>query len=66
MSSYRKRDQLKLLHVESATVFSNWPTLKTPLHYVKSLAFSPHGGYIGLGNDRGKVLIYRLRHYERA
>jgi U3 small nucleolar RNA-associated protein 18 len=66
LSSYRKRDQLKLVHVGTGTVFANWPTLKTPLHYVKTVGFSPHGGYLSVGNDRGKVLIYRLRHYERS
>merc|ERR1712127_530874 len=36
MSSKREANGLKLLHVPTATVFSNWPTSKTPLKYVWS------------------------------
>lgn len=62
-ASRRKKDALKLLHVPSMTVFSNWPTMQTPLHYVSSVAFSPNSGYLAVGNDRGRVLLYRLKHY---
>jgi len=51
------------LHVATGTVFSNWPTKDTPLRKVQSLAFSPGGGYFAVGNDRGKVLLYRLNHF---
>ena len=50
----------------SCTVFSNWPTSKTPLSYVFSLDFSPSGGYLAVGNDKGKVLLYRLKHYSEV
>ena len=36
---------------------------QTPLSYVFSLDFSPNSGYLAVGNDKGKVLLYRLRHY---
>lgn len=48
------------------STFSNWPTDRTPLGYVASAAFSPHSGYLAIGNDKGKALLYRLNHYERA
>jgi U3 small nucleolar RNA-associated protein 18 len=38
MASRMKKDALKLVHVPTFTVFSNWPT---SLHYVHSLTFSP-------------------------
>lgn len=63
MASQRTRDALKMLHVGSGTVFSNWPTDKTPLHFVTAANFSPGGGYLSVGNDRGRVLLYRLHHY---
>lgn len=66
MGSRRTKDALKLLHLPSFTVFSNWPTSKTPLHYVSSLDISPHSGLLSIGNDRGRVLLYRLNHYKRA
>lgn len=66
MGSQRIKDSLKLVHLPSFSVFSNWPTSKTPLHYVTSLAFSPHSGYLSVGNDRGRVLLYRLNHFLQA
>ncbi len=56
----------RVLHVPSMTVFSNWPTSKSPLHYVHSAAFSPNSGYLAIGNARGRVLLYRLHHYSKA
>lgn len=63
LGSRRKKDQFKLVHVASKTVFQNWPTSQTPLHYVTSIDFSPGGGFLAIGNDRGRVLLYRLNHY---
>jgi len=48
MASRRTKDALKMVHVPSRTVFSNWPTSKTPLHYVTSLDFSPSSGACSL------------------
>ena len=63
MSSKILQDSLKLVHLPSHTVFANWPTAKTPLHYVSCMDFSPSSGYFAVGNDRGRVLLYRLNHY---
>ena len=57
-------DQLRLMHLPSYTVYTNWPTERTPLRKVSSLAFSPQGAYLAAGNDRGRVLLYRLNHYQ--
>jgi len=64
MSSRREKNSMKLLHVPTSTVFSNWPTSKTPLNYVWSMDFSPGSKYMTIGNDQGKCLLYRLTHYE--
>ncbi|KAF9957939.1 U3 snoRNP protein [Modicella reniformis] len=66
ISSKSRKDQLKLVHIPSLKVFPNWPTSGTPLSYVTSLTFSPKSGYLAVGNDRGKVLLYRLNHYSSA
>ncbi|KAI7839207.1 hypothetical protein COHA_007020 [Chlorella ohadii] len=66
MASRMKRDALRVLHVPSMTIFSNWPTSKSPLHYVHSTAYSPNSGYLAIGNARGRVLLYRLHHYNKA
>jgi U3 small nucleolar RNA-associated protein 18 len=63
MSSRREKNSLKLLHVPTATVFSNWPTSKTPLQYVWSMDFSPQSKFLAMGNDKGKCLLYTLQHY---
>jgi U3 small nucleolar RNA-associated protein 18 len=66
VGSRTTKDALKLVHVESQTVFANWPTSSTPLHFVSAVDFSPNSGYMSLANDRGRVLLYRLTHYPRA
>jgi U3 small nucleolar RNA-associated protein 18 len=66
MASRMKRDALRLVHLPSLTVFSNWPTSRSPLHYVHSVALSPAGGYLAVGNAKGRVLLYRLHHYPQA
>ena len=63
-SSPEVNDQLRLMHLPSYSVYSNWPTERTPLRKVSCLAFSPHGAYLAAGNDRGRVLLYRLNHYQ--
>ena len=63
MASDQKTDSLRLLHVPSGTVFGNWPTVNTPLRKVQAIGFSPNGAHMAVGNDRGKVLLYRLAHY---
>jgi U3 small nucleolar RNA-associated protein 18 len=64
MSTRRERNSLKLLHVPSGTVFSNWPTSKTPLNYVWSMDFSPESKFLAIGNDKGKCLLYQMMHYK--
>eukprot|EP01104_Vermistella_antarctica_P020710 TRINITY_DN8977_c0_g1_i1.p1 TRINITY_DN8977_c0_g1~~TRINITY_DN8977_c0_g1_i1.p1 ORF type:complete len:573 (-),score=148.32 TRINITY_DN8977_c0_g1_i1:100-1818(-) len=64
MSSVYGKDSLKLVHTSSRSVFSNWPTSGTPLGYVSSTDFSPHSGMMAHGNDKGRVLLYRLNHFQ--
>ncbi|KAI8597009.1 WD40-repeat-containing domain protein [Dissophora ornata] len=66
IASKARKDQLRLIHIPSLKVFPNWPTSGTPLSYVTCLTFSPRSGYIAIGNDKGKVLLYRLNHYPSA
>jgi U3 small nucleolar RNA-associated protein 18 len=63
MSTQRDKDGVKLFHVPSKTVFSNWPTSKTPLGYVWSIDFSPQSKFLAIGNDKGRCLLYKLKHY---
>ncbi|PWN54361.1 WD40 repeat-like protein [Violaceomyces palustris] len=63
IASVNKKDALKLMHLPSMKVFSNWPTSGTPLGHITSVDFSTGSQYVALGNSRGKVLLYGLKHY---
>lgn len=63
MSSRAVKDALRLVHLPTCTVFSNWPTSGTPLGKVTSVSFSPRGEMIAVGNEQGKVRLWRLNHY---
>ncbi|KAI4301165.1 hypothetical protein L6164_034471 [Bauhinia variegata] len=64
--SSMKRSSLKLIHIPSYTVFSNWPPPNKTLHYPRCIDFSPGGGFMAVGNAAGKVLLYKLHHYQHA
>ncbi|MBA0771460.1 hypothetical protein Gotri_019926, partial [Gossypium trilobum] len=64
--STMKKNSLKLMHVPSFTVYSNWPPLNKNLQYPRCLDFSPGGGFMAVGNAAGKVLLYKLHHYNHA
>jgi U3 small nucleolar RNA-associated protein 18 len=66
IASRLKKDSLRLIHVPTLSAFTNWPTSRTPLHYVHSMCFSPGGGYLAIGNAKGRVVLYRLHHYPQA
>lgn len=64
MHSNVVKDALRLVHLPSMTVFQNFPSSqKYPLKYVSSCAFSPNSRYITVGNDKGKIQLYRIMHY---
>ncbi|WRT66844.1 uncharacterized protein IL334_003807 [Kwoniella shivajii] len=62
-ASEGKKDLLKMYHLPSGNTFSNWPTPATPLGRITSIGFSPSGEYLSVGNQRGTVLLWSLRHY---
>jgi U3 small nucleolar RNA-associated protein 18 len=62
-SSSEKVDNLRLMHMPSCSVFTNWPTEKTPLRRVQCMTFSPGGSYFAAGNNKGRVVLYKLNHF---
>ncbi|XP_074870625.1 U3 small nucleolar RNA-associated protein 18 homolog [Carettochelys insculpta] len=57
-------DAVKLVHIPSFTVFSNFPVFrKKMINLAQSMDFSPRSGFFSIGNNRGKALLYRLKHY---
>ena len=66
LTSKSKKDSVKLVHLPSLSVFSNWPTSGTPLGHVSGVAFSRESEYVAIGNHRGKVLLYSISHFAKA
>ncbi|CAO2826841.1 unnamed protein product [Amaranthus hypochondriacus] len=64
--SRMQKSSLKLVHVPSFTVFSNWPPGNRTLQYPRCLDFSPAGGFMAAANASGNVLLYKLHHYQQA
>ncbi|KAL5712394.1 hypothetical protein ACHQM5_014574 [Ranunculus cassubicifolius] len=64
--STMQKNSLKLVHVPTFSVFSNWPPPKMTLHHPRCLDFSPGGGFMAMGNAAGKVFLYKLHHYQHA
>ncbi|XP_066472157.1 U3 small nucleolar RNA-associated protein 18 homolog [Tiliqua scincoides] len=64
MASNKADNAVRLVHIPSLTVFSNFPVLRRKLICsARSMDFSPRSGYFSIANDKGKALLYRLKHY---
>ena len=61
ISSRWKKNALRLVHLPSCTVYRNWPTDKTPLGRVSSVAISRDGGWLAVGSEGGKVRLWEIR-----
>ena len=58
-----KRDGVKLFHVAAGTAYSNWPSLKDHLKFPFVTQFNEDSSLLGIGNDEGHALLYRLSHF---
>lgn len=59
-SSRLKKDAVRIFHVPSGRVLVNWPLTKTPVSHASIVRFSPNGKMLACGNDRGKVLLWKV------
>jgi U3 small nucleolar RNA-associated protein 18 len=59
-SSKWQKNSLRMADLNSKTIFKNWPNFKTNLGIISQAAFSCDNSYVVLGNDKGKVIVYRL------
>ena len=61
LASRWKRDALRLVHLPSCTVYKNWPTDRTPLGRISSVALSPNGDILAVANEQGKIRLWEIR-----
>ncbi|XP_061701301.1 U3 small nucleolar RNA-associated protein 18 homolog [Syngnathoides biaculeatus] len=65
IASRHQNEAVRLVHVPSLSVFSNFPTSKRKFVYQAScLDFSPHSGFFSLANNKGHAPLFRLLHYK--
>ena len=61
MASRWKKNALRLVHLQSCTIYRNWPTDKTPLGRVSAVAVSGNGEYLAVGSESGRVGLWEVR-----
>ncbi|XP_078598141.1 U3 small nucleolar RNA-associated protein 18 homolog [Branchiostoma floridae x Branchiostoma japonicum] len=54
----------RLVHLPTLSVFSNFPEADSMVKRVQCLDFSPHSGYLAMGNNQGRAMLYRIKHYK--
>ncbi|XP_065820945.1 U3 small nucleolar RNA-associated protein 18 homolog isoform X3 [Labrus bergylta] len=65
IASRAEDEAVKLVHMPSLSVFSNFPVSKRKVVYRAScLDFSPHSGFFSLANSKGHAPLFRLLHYK--
>ncbi|KCV68850.1 hypothetical protein H696_04268 [Fonticula alba] len=59
-----KKAQLRVVNMATQTVYDNWPRNEKalPLSRLSAVNFSPNGGDMGIADDKGRALLYRLGH----
>jgi U3 small nucleolar RNA-associated protein 18 len=58
-----KKNGLRLVHMDSLTVFENFPSFKNNVKYAFSCSFSPTSEFFTVGNDEGHDYLFNLKHY---
>ncbi|KAI6075696.1 U3 small nucleolar RNA-associated protein 18-like protein [Aix galericulata] len=60
VASNEADEAVKLMHIPSYTVFSNFPVFRRKQIYLtQSMDFSPRSGFFSIANNKGKALLYR-------
>ncbi|KAM4691840.1 U3 small nucleolar RNA-associated protein 18 homolog [Rhinophrynus dorsalis] len=65
VASNKTNEAVKLVHIPSFSVFSNFPvqSKRQTIHTVRAMDFSPQSGFFSIANNKGEALLYRLKHY---
>lgn len=64
ISSWKKQNSVKLLHMGSFSVFANFPIPSIEYKNISDLAFSPHSGFFSFSGSSPYVNLFRLTHYD--
>ena len=64
MSSWFKESSVRLLHVSSMSVFSNFPLPSIKYHKIADVKFTPHSGFFAFCGQTRDVNLFRLCHYD--
>uniref|UniRef100_A0A4W6FBA8 U3 small nucleolar RNA-associated protein 18 homolog n=1 Tax=Lates calcarifer TaxID=8187 RepID=A0A4W6FBA8_LATCA len=65
VASRAEDEAVRLVHLPSLSVFSNFPVSKRKIVYrAFCLDFSPHSGFFSLANNKGHAPLFRLLHYK--
>ncbi|KAG7317436.1 hypothetical protein KOW79_019734 [Hemibagrus wyckioides] len=65
IGSRAEDEAVRLVHIPSFSVFSNFPLFhKKTIYRPHCLDFSPHSGFYSIANDKGQALLFRLLHYK--
>lgn len=65
MYTHDVNNGLRLVHIPSGHVYSNWPNTQMPLGLVKSISFNHNGSQVMIGSADGKCRSFALKHYRK-
>ncbi|XP_075229924.1 U3 small nucleolar RNA-associated protein 18 homolog wicked [Lycorma delicatula] len=63
MASFKKDTAIRLMHYPSLTVFKNFPNQNRSTGMINCISFSPHSGFMAVGTNCTKALLYRLNYF---
>lgn len=63
MCSVDAKNAVKIAHVQSGSVFSNFPSHLDRIGQSTVVEFSPESGFLGVGTLESRAPLYRLRHF---
>lgn len=56
-------DAVRIVHFPTGTVYHNFPATNSGIGKPNVIQFSPHSGYLAIGNGDKQVPMYRLKHF---
>ena len=72
-ASEDKKDQVRVIHLPSLSVYSNWPAVNEKLGFIRDVSISGDNRscgegalgveYLAMAGKRGKVYLYRFNHF---